>query len=519
MPHRLALRHWILALAISASIATLVTSLASAYFVLRQTLMSRATEANGTYAEKVAASIDAYLSGVQRRLDFSASEIARNFQDAPALANEVLRMKAQDRAFQAIYVIDANGRLLASEPPVASDAEKAEIEQSLQRLAESGPSGMSNDVDRASGATREFAWAPLRGRDGQDLGIVAGLLDLRPGGPMNSLIGMHFYHNKANVYVVDTGRRLVYHRDVERIGAHVGTNVAVDSALAGGSGTWRLVNSTGVDVLSGTAPVRAVNWAVVVQEPIEAILSPLLGLMRNVLLWCAPIAMIGLVVVWIGARRIARPLSQLAAGAVSISDSSRAHDMSAVDAWYAEAEALQQALLKEIDQVQRDLRKLKTVASTDPLTGLFNRRAMDDAIAILQSSQRRCAVIAVDIDHFKAVNDNFGHDVGDSVLQKLAAMLRQGFREVEYPCRTGGEEFVVLLPATSLATAATAAERLRGRVAAADFGRAGRVTISLGVAVWEPGIAFSTVLKRADELLYQAKQKGRNRVEAALRSA
>lgn len=512
--HRLALRHWILGLALAASTATLITSLATAYFVQRQTLMTRATDANRTYAEKVATSIDAYLAGVRRRLRFSADAISLDFQNVSTVAGEVLRIRTQDLVFESVYVGDANGRLLVSEPPVTSEQEKVSIEKQLRWLS----SPDANEPGRAEMVPNdnELAWTPLRDKNGQRIGTLVGRFNLQSGGPLNSLIGAHFYHNETNVYVVDARRHLIYHRDRTRIASKVGPNVAVDRALAGESGTWRLVNSVGADVISGAAPVGAVNWAVVVQEPVKAVLAPLTDLMRNVLLWCAPIAGMGFVGVLIGARRIARPLSQLADSAVSISDRSREQDLLAVDAWYAEAESLRRALLRESNRVHQDLHDLKAVASTDPLTGLFNRRAMDDAIAIVQSNARCCALISVDIDHFKAVNDSYGHDVGDQVLRKLALTMRQGFRENEYACRTGGEEFIVLLPDTTAAVAAGAAERLRARVAATPFEQVGRVTISLGVAQWTAAEGpFSAALKAADELLYEAKRAGRNRVVAS----
>lgn len=123
----------------------------------------------------------------------------------------------------------------------------------------------------------------------------------------------------------------------------------------------------------------------------------------------------------------------------------------------------------------------------------------------------------LDIDHFKQVNDKHGHVVGDQVLQRLAELMRRCCREGDLLCRTGGEEFLMLLPGASLEVAAAVAERLRVTVQETPIQPVGAVTLSLGVAHWsgEPGREPETVLSEADLALYRAKQEGRNRVAVA----
>ena len=130
--------------------------------------------------------------------------------------------------------------------------------------------------------------------------------------------------------------------------------------------------------------------------------------------------------------------------------------------------------------------------------------------------QRPFAVVALDIDHFKRVNDNHGHDAGDRVLQELARLMGESSREDDVLCRVGGEEFLMLLPNASVEVAAQVAERLRALVEQTPMEPVGRITVSLGVAHWpRDGSGIDQVLKRADEMLYRAKQHGRNRVETA----
>jgi two-component system, cell cycle response regulator len=161
------------------------------------------------------------------------------------------------------------------------------------------------------------------------------------------------------------------------------------------------------------------------------------------------------------------------------------------------------------------------LAITDALTGLHNRRYMETHIAGLVeqalSRGQPLAVLVLDIDHFKLVNDTHGHDTGDEVLREFALRVRKAIRGIDLACRYGGEEFVVVMPETDLAAATAVAERLRQRIASEPFpiqqGAQGiDVTISIGIAALGGNDDAASVIKRADQALYRAKRNGRNRV-------
>ncbi len=159
---------------------------------------------------------------------------------------------------------------------------------------------------------------------------------------------------------------------------------------------------------------------------------------------------------------------------------------------------------------------------TDSLTGLWNRRHFDEQLErVLAETDRfggSCALVICDIDHFKKVNDTYGHDAGDAVLVQVAEALREAVRTVDVSARIGGEELAVILPQTSLDGAVELADRLRQRIESLAVPHDGvtlRVTVSMGVATYRVGEAGKAQLfKRADEKLYLAKNSGRNRVEA-----
>ena len=162
------------------------------------------------------------------------------------------------------------------------------------------------------------------------------------------------------------------------------------------------------------------------------------------------------------------------------------------------------------------------MAITDALTGLFNRRYMESHLGTLveQAAARGkpIAVLIVDIDYFKAVNDTHGHDAGDDVLREFALRIRKSIRNIDLACRYGGEEFVIVMPETDMAVATMVAERLRRRIATEPFAiqqgaRNLDMTISIGIAALAGATDnAAAILKRADTALYRAKRDGRNRL-------
>lgn len=167
----------------------------------------------------------------------------------------------------------------------------------------------------------------------------------------------------------------------------------------------------------------------------------------------------------------------------------------------------------------RQARRLQGLASTDELTGLANRRALlaraDEVLAHARRKGRPLSVLMIDVDHFKAINDRHGHAAGDTVLRHLAQVLTTVLREGDLLGRLGGEEFLAVLPSSTLADARLVAERMRavveGAPPAADEGLL-RVTVSIGVAGSTAGEAVAATIARADAALYRAKQGGRNAV-------
>jgi two-component system, cell cycle response regulator len=177
------------------------------------------------------------------------------------------------------------------------------------------------------------------------------------------------------------------------------------------------------------------------------------------------------------------------------------------------------------DRLRHNVQLSLEMAITDQLTGLHNRRYMsrhlDTLIENAKKSEKPIAFLIMDIDHFKSVNDHYGHDVGDEVLREFAVRVSANIRGIDLACRYGGEEFVVVMPDTDMQLAFTVAERLRGSVEKSPFSiscppQKLPITVSIGIAGSQGSKdTAQALLHRADQALYRAKREGRNRVVSA----
>ena len=185
--------------------------------------------------------------------------------------------------------------------------------------------------------------------------------------------------------------------------------------------------------------------------------------------------------------------------------------------------SLHRQLTDQRNQLEQLNQELTAIARRDPLTGLGNRLALEEDLELLEArvtryGHRYCMAL-LDIDHFKAYNDTYGHQAGDSVLKAVAAELKVQVRQEDALYRYGGEEFLCILPEQSLVSGTIAAQRMRAGLEALGIPHAGNasgvLTLSAGMAVLDPSQSRSVaeVLREADEALYRAKKLGRNRVE------
>ncbi|MBI5322696.1 GGDEF domain-containing protein [Bradyrhizobium sp.] len=175
---------------------------------------------------------------------------------------------------------------------------------------------------------------------------------------------------------------------------------------------------------------------------------------------------------------------------------------------------------RELDIIRQSLSQSEERARTDTLTGLPNRRALEEFFrAAQEDSMERgqpLSVLLIDIDHFKKFNDNFGHGVGDQVLRLVAKVLRDRVRENDLAARYGGEELIAILPGADIAVCSATAERIRRAIADCKITRRSTgqelpgITVSIGVGQFQPGESMEDLIDRCDRALYQGKKRGRN---------
>ncbi|MFB5086793.1 GGDEF domain-containing protein [Psychrobacillus sp. PGGUH221] len=183
-----------------------------------------------------------------------------------------------------------------------------------------------------------------------------------------------------------------------------------------------------------------------------------------------------------------------------------------ISTWYFEAKQLTETINNYHKMQQETVADFKHQSLTDPLTGLKNRRYSEFVFTDLIESNQQFSIMMIDIDHFKLVNDEFGHNAGDEVLKFLASKMKSFTRDHDVCIRLGGEEFIVLLPNCILSEAYTIAEKLRKDIEISIPPTNKKITISLGVAEYRNSFeSITDVMNRVDVALYMAKSEGRNK--------
>lgn len=387
---------------------------------------------------------------------------------------------------------------------------------------------------------------PVGDASGQTIGVLGAHLSWRWADVVRrEVLSSRRPELKEDVIVLDHSGRVLLGLDAE-------ATPYTAAELASG---YFIVHSPEGDRLAAVAATRGrgdypgLGWIVVALQPVDTALAGATRLTSLILLLGLATAVFGVGAIWWAAARLTRPLTQLT-GAVdrigreqnatmtrhvhgspevlrlsaSLRSLLRRIGTAEADARLAEVEASSAVYAAE-DRVRRlgaDLHAMQMLADTDGLTGLLNRRAFlplaNDALSYFMRYRRAICTLMIDIDHFKRVNDLYGHASGDSVIRHIGSIISEAIRTTDKVARFGGEEFVVLLRETDLKGAAVLAERIRQTVAETVFepdGQCLRATISIGIAEAEftDGDIDHTI-ERADRALYAAKSGGRNCVRS-----
>ncbi|KID57003.1 hypothetical protein JF50_14130 [Pseudoalteromonas luteoviolacea] len=505
---RIDLKKLILALATCGVVLSLLNTLFASYQVHRQAFIQDTLHANQTYATKLAEVTQLFLQSVNSQLNVSAFHIVEHIDDTVLVNAELERLLSQTNSFDSLVVVNRAGKIIAVRPELPVLGESISSQQ-LDKVMSQKPIVLDPFVSPAGNLMISPTY-PLIDSQGQYLGFVAGGIYLHGDTILNRLLGKHHYADDSYSYVVDKKRRILYHPDPKRIGEQVSNNIVVDNVLAGQTGAMELTNSNDIQMLAGFATIPMTGWGVVSQRPLISILNQLAITHKSVVYSSIPFTVVLLGWVFVVGVLIARPLTLLAKQLITVENQSLSG--SGVNAWYYEVANLKFALLQSHRAVRQVIKSLDADRKTDKLTSLHNRLSLDLWLKNAINAKVGFSVLAIDIDHFKSINDSHGHSTGDKVLKELAKLMIQNARTDDFCSRIGGEEFLIFMPNQSISQAMVTAERLRKLISNHSMPDGVRVTVSIGVSQWpNNSMRIDKTIEMADKALYQAKKMGRNR--------
>ncbi|MCW2478818.1 sensor domain-containing diguanylate cyclase [Candidatus Symbiopectobacterium sp. NZEC135] len=507
------LRRLILFIALSGMSVIFINSYFAVYDTQKKLLTDQFFKINLNYSLKLANTVETFFSSSQSQLSFSAQLLADNMKNAETLQKEVDRIRQIGHRFNSVSVIDKQGYIRAFSPLQPGVIDAHLTSPSHAAAVQANTFFISQPYVSLIGNLIVYISVPIHSAEGEQLGYVGGSIYLNNRNATNEFMNSQFDDNNYDTFVLNKDGTIIYHHDKSRIGQKIDDTSLKHMALLGNKGNFRLTDSQGATFLAGFAKVKRADWIILTLQTEQIVTQALNNVMIDVTKKSAPVLLITLFMITLLTIYIAKPLRMLGLAASRMDDPDVISKIRAVSSWYFEVEHLKRVILWGTILLHKRIGKLSSQAHTDPLTGLLNRRGLHENIEMSLLNNSVVSVIVIDIDHFKNVNDTYGHDVGDEVIKMLGRHLKTNSRKTDLVCRTGGEEFLMLLPGIDIHLAVVIAERLRKNVAEMSFPICQHITISIGVTSFLPKeVPIDAALKTADNALYRAKKAGRNKV-------
>jgi len=493
-------------------IGVLTITLFSGYYVTKENLINNSLEINRVYSMKLARLTEEVFNGMHSNLQVKASEISTEIDDVEKLSSTLADLLNSSKNFNSLSVVNKDGVILATSPELGIVGRKLDTEGPTEALLKR-KNLISTPYKAATGRLLILVSTPLWDEEREYLGFLSGTIYLQEDNIINDILEEHFATDGSYVWVVDDKGLLVYHPNPERIGESIGENKVAQKVLEQKSGTQKVTNTKGKEFLAGYTYIKSSKWGVVSQTPYEASIKPLRGMVYKMLLYALPFIIFFFWLTIVLSERLSSPLRKLATFSANLKANEGQNECADIPTWYFEAKQLNETIHEYANSQQQRIEDYRERSYTDPLTGLKNRRYGDKVTARWTLNNRPFSMIMIDIDHFKAVNDKYGHQIGDEVLKFLSGKMMDVIRGDDVCIRLGGEEFVILLAETDVQEAMDIAERLRTNVSSTICPTNSNVTISLGVGSYQSNRETPLALfNRVDKALYQAKVAGRNRV-------
>lgn len=490
---------------------TMIISIYSAYIVSKQALINNYLDNNYQHATELANAAGNILGTMQESVDALATIWQReNNIDQDLLEDLYSNNK---NYFNSIVIV--NKDLIVSNTVPATSGVRAG-----QQL--SGPiNNMLLDI-RIPHITEPFLskdgrWivlvtSPLFDKQERYYGYIAGTIYLQKSNVLQGILEHDYESDGSYVYAVGPKGNIIFHPNLKLVGASKAADEAVWKVMAGLAGKIEFTDQQNQTFYTGYAYNMKSSWGVIVQTPASVISVPLRELLQKSILLSLPLLLITLAAGWIITYLAVRPLQVLADYSNRMVDDWRSEALPPIRSGTYEVKVLYQSIRFTTRQLQKYIVKLKNETALDGLTGLANRRNFDSTLETWCIGDESFAMVMLDIDHFKRVNDTYGHLTGDRVMQFLAVTMRNVSREGDVCFRYGGEEFGILLRGCNVTRAYIVAERLRELLHGSVSPSGELITVSSGVVAFpEHGRTPNDLISHADEAMYTSKREGRNR--------
>ncbi|MGQ0833328.1 MAG: sensor domain-containing diguanylate cyclase [Gammaproteobacteria bacterium] len=524
------IRSKILMFAVAATLLPSLTTAWISYAENKRSLTAKASEELLSASTQTARELDLWIK--ERRYDLrvfaSSYEVTENLERIPRVAGQSVR---SGRAYQRLsdYLKSVSERFADYEELLILDPKGHVVASSGEQLrAPVLPRDWLAQVrggdlvigapfwDRTTNHPEMLIAVPIAVAGDPFLGALTAKMNLRT---VAETLKRFAPGDAGQVYLMtEDGSPIVSSRESSAaLMALRYPTAAARSHLARDEQPVEFTNVTGEQVVGSVRRVPGLNWIVVAEIPtVEVFLE--LARLRDVtlLIVTAMLAVAGALGYALGLF-IVRPLDRLTRGAANVAAGDLDVDLPVATG--GEVGYLTKVFNNMVAHLRTSQRELERLSVTDHLTGLYNRRRMREVLENEVRRSRRLkhtfAVLMGDVDHFKKYNDANGHPAGDAVLKRVASILQEASRDVDFVARYGGEEFFVLMPETDAGGAADVAQRVRERLAKEPL-QAGAVTLSFGVAEFPAhGDTGESVISAADAVLYQAKREGRDQVVVA----
>ncbi|SFK94354.1 diguanylate cyclase (GGDEF) domain-containing protein [Paenibacillus sp. 1_12] len=494
-------------------LSTLLINSIVGYQAEKSSLYNTTLELNRIHSDEMSKTTQTIILSMKQTVRATAQYFTKENSSDEAAQKQLDFLMSTDNMFNSVALVDKTGLVRAVSPGNLDIVGQKLTSQASRQALELQKPLMSEPYKAITNRLIILVSHPVFDLNGNYNGFISGTIYLQEPNSLKKILGEQPEANNGSYYyVVDATGNIIYHPDPERIGDNVITNPVIQKIVAGGSGQGEVTNTKGVHFLAGYSIVPETGWGIVAQTPKDYVDQSTERLITWMALYSLPFLIIVFALVLWLSHKLSQPLSRLAHIASRLNNVDGMNkEIPNIDHWNYEANELYKAIAKAFHIMNKRTEELSFEAQTDPLTGLTNRRTMDAILGLWQEQSKSFSIIMLDLDHFKLVNDTYGHQVGDQVLQFTAGIMQSEKREQDYCCRYGGEEFTMLLPDATAEQAFLLAERIRTRIESTNCPTGKIITLSLGVASYpNPALDIHRLFKNADDALYQAKHNGRN---------